>query len=539
VLSPPPPPVAPGAFDFQRHAFFKGLGAIGYSLGQARPAAAPEDGPSEGFAIRLSHFRRQVNQRVVAVVPGAEGAVAAALITGERGAIPKDVLVAMRDAGLAHLLAISGLHLGLVAGFIFFCARALLALVPAIALRYPIKKWAAAVVLLGAFGYLLLSGATIPTQRAFLMVGLVLLAVMTDRTGFSMRHVAWAAIVVLLLMPESLFGASFQLSFAAVVALIAVYEALRNEVTLFGRNGGGGGGRPWWRRPALYVAGVALTTLVAGTATAPFAAFDFNRMTTYGLAANMAAVPITAFWIMPWGLLALCLMPVGLEHLALVPMGWGIGVVIEVARTVSAWPGALHILATPPVWSILLVTFGGLWLCLWRRRWRLAGIPVIAAGLFGFALAAPPVLLITHDARLAGLRDDDGRWLFSSTRREAFVRQSWLRWVGATEAGPWPDSGPSPGGAVQCDSLGCLYRRNGWLIAIVRDPRAAAEDCAAADAVVAFVPLNGVCRPRSGIVIDRFDLWRDGAHALWADDKGIRVRASRADRGDRPWVGVP
>ena len=220
-------------------------------------------------------------------------------------------------------------------------------------------------------------------------------------------------------------------------------------------------------------------------------------------------------------------------------MGWGIGVVIEAARTVSAWPGALHILATPPVWSILLVTFGGLWLCLWRRRWRLAGAPVVAVGLFGFTLAAPPVLLITHDARLAAVRDDDGRWLLSSTRREAFVRESWLRGVGATEAGSWPDEGPSPGGSLQCDGLGCLYRQEKWLIAIVRDPRAAAEDCAAADAVVSLVPLDGACRPRSGVVVDRFDLWRDGAHALWADGDGIRVRSSRATRGDRPWVGVP
>jgi competence protein ComEC len=282
-----------------------------------------------------------------------------------------------------------------------------------------------------------------------------------------------------------------------------------------------------------------LTSLVAGTATAPYAVFDFNRMTTYGLAANMIAVPVTAFWIMPWGLLALCLMPLGLEQLALAPMGWGIAVVVGAARTVSAWPGALHIVASPPPWSILLVTFGGLWLCLWRRRWRLAGVPVIAAGLFGFTLAVPPVLMITHDARLAGVRDGDGRWLLSSTRREAFVRESWLRRVGATAAGSWPVEGPSAGGSLQCDGLGCLFRHENWLIAIIRDPRAAAEDCAAADAVISFVPVDRTCRPRSGIVVDRFDLWRNGAHALWADEKGIRVRSSRADRGDRPWVGVP
>ena len=261
----------PARSTFRDTRIFKGLGAIGFSMGAVQ---IDEPSPSTGhgaMTILLSQLRQAVYHRIIAALPGREGAVAAALITGERGRIDNAVLSAMRSSGLAHLLAISGLHIGLIAGCIFFFVRGSLALVPAIALRYPIKKWAAIVALLGAFGYLLLAGATIPTQRAFLMIALVLLAVMTDRTGVSMRLVAWAATVVLLFEPQSILGASFQLSFAAVVALVATYETLR------GRFSRSIDLSSWWQRPALYVGGVALTSLVAGLATGPFAVANFNR----------------------------------------------------------------------------------------------------------------------------------------------------------------------------------------------------------------------------------------------------------------------
>jgi competence protein ComEC len=243
--------------------------------------------------------------------------------------------------------------------------RGLLALLPGIALRYPIKKWAAVMAVAAAFGYALMAGATVPTMRAFLMIALVLVAILLDRRGISMRLVEWAALVVLVLHPESLLGASFQMSFAAVVGLIAAYELAGPRIATV-RRGSGPVRRLW-----LYVAGVLLTTLVAGLATAPFAAFNFNRMADYSLAANLVAVPVTAMWIMPAGVVSFLLMPFGWEEAALVPMGWGVGVVLEVARTVAGWPGAVTLLPAMPVWGIVLVTFGGLWLCLWQRSCRL------------------------------------------------------------------------------------------------------------------------------------------------------------------------
>ena len=262
ILQPPLPPVVPGGFDFARRAWFQQLGAVGFAV--SRPAISPARDPP-GLHARINRLRQRIVQRIAAALPGEEGTVAAALTTGERGAIPERVLVAMRDAGLAHLLAISGLHFSLVAALLFGGLRAVLAAVSSVALRYPIKKWAAAGALAGAFVYLLISGASIPTQRAFLMLSVVLLAVMLDRAAISMRLVAVAAAAVLLIAPESLLGASFQMSFAAVVALVAFYEAVSERLAGLRADAG------LARRVALYALGVGLTTVIAGLATAPYA----------------------------------------------------------------------------------------------------------------------------------------------------------------------------------------------------------------------------------------------------------------------------
>ncbi len=218
ILQPPPEPAAPGAFDFARRAYFDGIGAVGFALGTAQVAPGPD---TPGLRAAINGLRHAVTARILAALPAPENAIAAALTTGERRAIPPEILAAIRDSGLAHLLAISGLHFALVAGLLFGVLRGAMASVPALALRYPIKKWAAVGAFIGALGYLVISGASIPTQRAFLMLGIVLLAIILDRNPISMRLVAVSGAVVLLISPESVLSASFQLSFAAVVALVA------------------------------------------------------------------------------------------------------------------------------------------------------------------------------------------------------------------------------------------------------------------------------------------------------------------------------
>ncbi len=530
ILSPPSGPAAPGAFDFQRQAYFRQLGAVGFSV--KPPRVTERHGQSGAFewGIGVSRLRETITRRIEGALSGTAGAVATGLMTGERGAIPKPVMQAMRDAGLAHLLAISGLHIGLVAGILFFASRLAMAAVEGLALRWPIKKWSAALALIGAFAYLNITGATIPTQRAFLMTGLVLVAVMLDRNAISMRLVAWAAGVVLLFAPESLTQASFQMSFAAVIALVAVYEQLRQEFSERRRGAGPG------RRLLLYLAGIALTSLVAGLATAPFAVFHFNRMVSYGLLANMLAVPLTGLWIMPWAMLAFLLMPLGLEHLALAPMGWGIDALVAVATGVADLPGAVSLIPAMPVSGLVLIAAGGLWLCLWQTNWRLAGAPLLLIGLATPFLADRPDLLVTGDAKLVAVRSRDGGLLLSTGSAARFAADTWLRRSGLAEAGRFPSDRPSRDGRLRCDSLGCIYRVDGTAVAIARHQAALAEDCRHVDILVSLIPVRGRC-PAARILIDRFDLWRDGAHALYHRGGKWRVDSVGQRRGHRPWTG--
>ena len=415
TLSPPSPPVAPGAFDFARQAYFKRLGGIGFAYGGARFIDPVEAAGGGDWGLALGRLRQAVTGRLRAGLDGEAGDVAAALLTGERGAISKQTLAAIRDAGLAHLLAISGLHMGLFAGVVFFAMRAALALWEPVALRHNIKKWAALAALGGMTFYLFLSGATIPTQRAYMMGALVIGAVLLDRTAISMRSVALAAVAVLLVQPESLLGPSFQMSFAAVVALVAVFEVVNERLSESDT------AYHWSNRFRRYFIGLSLMTVIANLATGPFAIYNFNRFAVYGLAANLIAVPLTALWIMPWGMAALLLMPVGLEALALAPMGWGIDGLIAVAQGVAAWPGAVKLLPAMPMLGLAAAAGGGLWLCLWRGKWRWAGAPVFALALLSTSLNPSPDLLIDDAGKLFAVRMANGELALSSRRAARFA----------------------------------------------------------------------------------------------------------------------
>ncbi len=528
-LRPPPTPAEPGAWDFARQAWFQRIGAVGFVYGAPEPMAAPT-GESGGLLSLLSRVRHWVSSRILAHTSPSAGPFASALLTGDRSAIEKTTIKAMRDSGLAHLLAISGLHVGLIAGFIFFATRGLLALIEPLALRAPIKKWAAACALLGAAAYLLLSGMSVPTQRAFVMVGVVLLAIMLDRASLSMRLIAWAALLVLAIAPESMLGPSFQMSFAAATALIATYEAARGPLARMAARGG------LALRPFVYATGVALTSLVAGIATGPFAVYHFNRIADYGLLANLGAVPITGFWIMPWGLVALMLMPFGLEGIALAPMGWGIDAVVWIARQVAAQPGAVTLVPAMPAAALLAISVGGLWLCLWRSRWRFLGIAVIGGGMVLAGLERRPDILVDGDAKVMATRGEDGQLWISTRQRGRFVSDMWLRRDGQAETPTWPRGGnDAPAAGLRCDTLGCIQQRGERIIAFVRDPRAFEEDCRRADLVVSAVPAWDLCQgPET--VVDRFDLWRHGGHAIWLEPDGARVESVAGAHGKRPWV---
>lgn len=548
VLRPPPRPAYPDGYDFARRAWFEGLGAVGFALSRAeRVAPGPETpaiGPGTRFWAAVDRLRQRIGRAVMESLPGERGAIAAALITGDRSGISEPSLEALRQSGLAHLLAISGLHIGLVAMSVFVGVRRLMAAVPGVALAAPIKKFAAGAALIATFGYLMLAGATPPTQRAALMTGLVLLAVIADRKAISMRAVAIAAAVLLLWRPESLTGASFQLSFAAVTALVAVYESwrpLQREEGAGASDADSGWAGRLPRRAFAYFLLIVSTTLIAGAATGPFALHHFGRVANYGVIGNLVAIPLMAFLVMPAGVLGVLLLPLGLADPFLAAMGAGIAAILGIGEMVAALPGSVLHLPASPAWAAALIAGGGLWAAIWRGRWRWWGAVPVAAGLMLPLTLPQPQAVLSETGRLIALSDTTGALRYSNTRRERFAADMWREQTGRPAAGSWSDwlGAPGPSPPLACGPVGCVYAANGRTLAISRDPRSLPEDCRRADIVIATVGLppalaTGACRTR--LVIDPPRRIVEGTHALYLTEDGVRAVTVQQARGDRPWT---
>jgi competence protein ComEC len=547
-LQPPAPPAAPGAFDFRRQSYFQRLGATGFVLGTPRYLARAG---GDMIAIRLSlwtrcslwigRLRSDIGRRIAALEPGEAGAMARALTVGDQTALAMSDINAMRISGLAHLLSISGLHIGMAAGLFFLGLRTLLALVPRLALRYPIKKWSAAAAILAAGFYSLLADPTVPTQRSFVMVAVVFLGVIMDRAPFSLRMLAWAAIVILLFQPESLISASFQMSFFSVLGLIAAFEAMRNRLTAW--RGGRSAATDWFGRLSdlargggFWLMSMTLTSVVATIMTGPFAMYHFDRLSTYGVVANMLAVPLTGFWVMPMGMAALLLMPFGLDAPFWHLMAWGCEGILWIARAVAAWPYAVVLTPAMPAAALFVLTLGLTTLCLMRSRWRLLGILPMLAGVLSTVVIAGPDLLVSADARLIAVKDWNGVYLLSSGRAERLAAETWLRRNGQAAGGRFPAPGDPAEGPLACENSGCRYQRRGRSIAVAFAADALGTACRNNDVVLSVVPSGDGCAGRATI-IDRDRLWRGGATAIWIGPRrSLLIESVAATLGDRPWV---
>jgi len=526
TLMPPPGPALPGGFDFARKVWFERIGAVGY----ARSAPGPE--PQSGEApwdlrmwSAIERLRRQIGARVTAALPGESGAIANALIAGERGGISEATNDAYRDSGLIHVLSISGLHMAIMAGSVFFIVRLGLAAIPALALRYPIKKWAAAAAMLGAFGYLLISGMAFPTVRSAIMIAIMLFAVLLERPALALRNVVLAAIVILVLFPESLLDAGFQMSFAAVAALLTAYEGIRGREGFFERPSA---------RVLMFFGGIVLSTLVASVAVAPLGAYHFHRSQQYAVLANLIAVPVCNLIVMPAALATLLALPFGLEAVPLWVMGMGIDMMSWTAARVASMPGAVFPVPAMPLAAFLCMVAGGLWLMLWKTRWRFLGVVMIAGGIALAPMVRLPDLLIGRDAKLVAVRNDEGQLvaLGSST---AYELERWLENDG---------DGRSPREVVKargffCDGAGCTTRVKGLRVAVARHPAAFSDDCRSARVLVASLVKPKSCTAPEA-VIDFFSARDQGVHAIYVEeDQRLRVETVADKRGARPWSPAP
>lgn len=534
VLLPLSPPVLPDAFDFQRHAYFHGIGATGYTVGKVTVIQERQGG------FFFSFLRRYIRTHIAAVITNKdEAAITIALLDGEDHDISKETYDNIRIAGIAHLIAISGLQITLVTGFFFLMVRWGLAAIPSFALRYPIKKITAFIAMLGAVFYMLLIGDSIPAERSVIMVCVVMLAIILDRDPFTLRLASFSALAILLFQPENLVGPSFQLSFAAVIALIAFYETTREWWSIGLKE------RHWLSKLAVYIGGSLATTLVATVATAPFTLFHFLKSPLFpGLVANLIAVPLSSFVTMPASIIGCLLSPFGLG-LEIIPFkiaGWSVGVIIQTANIVSQWPYTVYHVDAWPVWILVLISLGGLWVCFWRGAIRWLGVPAILIGVFLIQGVPRADILIADHAKIFALRDDNNILWLSSATAQKFVSREWIE--REAEAGHEflpkedDDDGKSP---LTCDAESCIYQHKKFIVSFVKEYSALPQDCKVADIIISdkLELADWSCKGKNPpLLLDKWAFRDKGAHAIYLNDNGsIRIKTNYDQRGWRPWTG--
>lgn len=506
-LAAPEGPVEPGAFDFRRMAFFESLGAVGYTR---VPLLLWQEGAPEDQ--RVGRLRAYLSGAIRARIEGDPGAFAAGVLTGDRSGLSVEAVEALRDSSLAHLLAISGMNMAFLVGFTFGFLRYGLALVPPVAVRVNSKKVAAAVSLGVACFYLLLSGANVATERAFIMVAVMLVAVLLDRRALTLRSVAIAAIVILLWQPEALLSPGFQMSFAATVALIVAFRALTDWAS---------GRRVAWLLRVCVAA--VLASLVGGLATAPYAAAHFNRFTDYGLLANLLTGPVMGLVVMPAGALAAMAAPLGLAGVPLWVMEQGCRWILFVAHEVAALEGSVTAIKAPPMAVLGWLSLGLAFAVLWSGRTRWLGfLPVVAA--LGLWVASDRPTVLIGAGGIVGVMGPEGRAV-SAGRGEGFTVRNWLENDGDL-ASQEAAAGREGFYAVE----GGRAFRIGQLEGLVTDGPVPPDACRRYAVVVAAEPvgLTGDCLAVSDAMLSR-----TGTLAAFADGDALRIIPSNAER--RRW----
>lgn len=511
-LAAPEGPVEPGAFDFRRMAFFDQLGAVGYTR---TPVLLLEEPTS---ALPIDRLRRYLTDGMLAHMEGQAGAFAAGAMTGDRSAITEETAQALRDSSLAHLLAISGMNMAFLTAFVFALLRYGLALVPWIALRVNTKKVAAWVSLGVALFYLLLSGANVATERAFIMIAVFLGAILLDRRALTLRSVALAATILLLARPESLLNPGFQMSFAATIALILGFGAV--ERSIYRER------IPRWVMPVFTLI---LSSAIGGFATAPYAAAHFNRFADYGLLANLLTVPVMGAVIMPAGAIAALLAPFGLAALPLWVMEQGARWILFVAHWAAGLDGAVTAIPAPGPLVLPVFTLGALWVALWHGKVRVLGLLPVLAAFVLWGTVQRPALLVSGDGKLLGLIGPEGRAL-SADSGGGFAAENWLQNDGdlASQSGAAARPGfMGPKGARWFSLAGMQM--------VALGGKAAAENLGAACASGALVFLADRADdpPKGCRLIDQSLLAETGALAIWVEDAGFRVE--RANSMRRIW----
>ncbi len=512
TLMRPSLPVLPNTYQFDRKAFFEGIRAVGYASSLVYSAQCLRDlSWIERLKVFFENLRHKAVVRVEQNMEPDEAAIAAAVLAGERGAISPQLYQQYRDSGLAHFLSISGLHMGLMAAMAFFVLRLLIALIPPLALRFDSRKPAAVFAIFISLIYLFISGMAVPSQRAFMMTSLVLLGIIFNREAISMRTASFAAIVLLVVSPQVLISAGFQMSFAAVVVLIAFYERFATTLQRFFKRMGN------VQKLAAYFIGLLLTDLVASLATLPFTIYHFNQISFYTLLGNLLAAPFIGFIVMPFILLSLILMPFGLDVWCLKIVGIGLWAVNQVTSYVSSLPGAGFRVAAMPLWGLLLIVLGGLWLCLWQRPWRRFGWLAIVAGVLSMLSVQKPIMLYDATGKVTAFADNNHQLVLMPTRGQKWLKNIWLEKMLISE----PDDAMNK-------ALKQIYQGKKINKELI-DLSCGAKECV----------YRGLIRWRKNGKIEIEgkvrDTFADGGGAVYETPQGLRVQTVRESVGHRAW----
>jgi competence protein ComEC len=524
-LAPPPQMALPGTYDFARDAWFKQIGAVGKAIGPVTVTTRVE-------AQGLQRTRDRLRGQIARNLSERQAGIAIALATGDQNAVVVEDAEAMRRSGLTHLLSVSGLHIAAVVAAAMLLSLRLLALSEFLALRLNLVLVSAAFAAAAGVGYTLLTGAQVPTVRSCVAALLVLGGIALGRDAISIRLIAVGALLILMFRPESLAGASFQMSFAAVTAIVALHST-RFSARMFERREEGIAAR--LGRALL---GMVATGLAVEVALIPLALFHFHKAGLYGVGANIVAIPLTTFVIMPLEVAALVLSgtPLGAPLWAL--CGLAIDALIGMAHAVASAKGAVAMAPSMPGWAFALMVGGGLWLCLWNSRIRLLGVVPIVVGAIG-ALAAPaPDLLVSGDGRHLAVVDADGTPYILRERTGEYM-QSLLSEASGFDGVPLLLAS-RPYAACSRDSCVALVGAAGAQRRLLATRSATRLDwtaltaaCSDADIVVSDRRLPRGCMPR-WLRLDRASLERTGGVAVYLDRGRVDTVGERV--GAHPWA---
>ncbi len=452
ILSKPMQPYLDNSYDFARDAYFKQIGAVGYSVSSF--TIIKEDRAS--FSGKLNYLRNNIQTRVNNAIGSYYGSIATALMLNEYSNIDKQVLKDLRATGLAHILSVSGMHLSLVAAIFFFSSRFLLNSVEAVALNIHCKKIAALIALLGSLGYLLISGMEVAAIRAFIMSSMIIIAIIIDRTSNPMRAIALAATIILLITPENIIHPSFQMSFAAVLALIACFEIFSKLKFNFAEFS-------FIQKILFYFLSVSFASLIAGLATAPFSLYHFSQSSNYSILANLLAVPITSFWLMPLVVLTFLLYPFHLEFLSLALMKYGIDLMLKIAHYIAVLPYSVTAFAKITDLNLLIIVFGMLWFCLWQTRIRFIGGMIILLGIILQSFVIKADIFVDWQKKIVAVLDQDNRLIFVTKPLGKFKKQLLINQLGAVSS--WRYSQIKSDQLI-CDKQKCYLHKYNYQVRI-------------------------------------------------------------------------